>query len=156
MINPETLDLSTLPSVALEAKSELPTQSAIYFAIDSQGVIQYIGRSVNTNRRWKNHHRFGQLTSIGNIRIAYLLMDADLLPSVEQALIKWFDPALNRSPIEFDINATTHIRIPKALKEELNRIADSEQRDQIVVLTRLLTSPECLPVAIAKSDEVAA
>jgi predicted transcriptional regulator len=51
---------------------------------------------------------------------------------------------------------TTHIRIPKALKEELNRIADSEQRDQIVVLTRMLTSPECLPVAIAKSDEVAA
>lgn len=52
---------------------------------------------------------------------------------------------------------TTHIRIPKVLKEELNRIADSEQRDQIVVLTRLLTSPECLPVAIAQAkDEVAA
>jgi hypothetical protein len=44
---------------------------------------------------------------------------------------------------------TTHIRIPKALKEELNRIADSEQRDQIVVLTRMLTSPDCLPIAIA-------
>ncbi len=47
---------------------------------------------------------------------------------------------------------TTHIRIPKALKEELNRIADSEQRDQIVVLTRMLTSPDCLSVAIAKSE----
>ena len=51
---------------------------------------------------------------------------------------------------------TTHIRITTELKEEINRIAQLEQRDQIVILTRMLTSPEYLPVAIAKSDEVAA
>lgn len=45
---------------------------------------------------------------------------------------------------------TTHIRIPLALKEQLDAIAKAEQRDRIVVVTRMLTD------AIAKADEVAA
>jgi hypothetical protein len=52
MINPESLDLSALPWLPLEAKSAFPKQSAIYFAIDSLGNIQYIGRSVNVKNRW--------------------------------------------------------------------------------------------------------
>ena len=94
MINPELLDLSTLPSVNLELKAQLPTESAIYFAIDSQGVIQYIGKAINVKQRWANHHRLNQLKSIGNIRIAYLFVDADLLLTVEEALIQWFKPLL--------------------------------------------------------------
>ena len=34
---------------------------------------------------------------------------------------------------------TTHIRIPVALKDQLDAIAKSEQRDRIVVVTRMLT-----------------
>ena len=97
MISPEAIDLNSLPSVELESKSELPEQSAIYFAIDSQGAIQYIGRSSNLKNRWINHHRFNQLKSLGGVRIAYLFLDLDLLPSVEKALIEWFKPALNNS-----------------------------------------------------------
>lgn len=104
MINPETLDLSTLPWLPLEEKSAFPKQSAIYFAIDSQGDIQYIGRSVNVKQRWMQHHKFDELQAIGGVRIAYLFLDADLLSIVEAALIEWFHPPLNerfaRNPIK--------------------------------------------------------
>ncbi len=95
MINPESLDLSTLPWLPLDERTAFPKQPAIYFAIDSQGNIQYIGRSVNPKIRWYSHHKYDELQAIGNIRIAYLFMDVDLLPSVESALIDWFDPPLN-------------------------------------------------------------
>lgn len=95
MIDPEFLNIADLPWLPLDAKSAFPKQSAIYFAIDSSGGVQYIGRSANVKMRWANHHRFDELQSIGNIRIAYLFMDVDLLPSVEAALIEWFNPPLN-------------------------------------------------------------
>ncbi len=43
-INPATIDPLALPSVSLQERSQLPTTPCIYFAIDSQGVVQYIGR----------------------------------------------------------------------------------------------------------------
>ena len=99
-VNPETLDLKSLPSVALESRSKLPEQSAIYFAIDSLGNIQYIGQTANLKQRWIGHHRFKQLKSLDGVRIAYMFLDSDLLPSVEKALIDWFKPALNNSQSE--------------------------------------------------------
>jgi len=96
MINPSEINLSALPSVALEAKSAFPRQPSIYFAIDSLGTVQYVGRSVDPKIRWAGHHRFGQLTAIGQVRIAYLFVDSpELLPGIEAALIDWFDPPLN-------------------------------------------------------------
>ena len=152
MINPETLDLSALPSVTLEAKSQLPTQSAIYFAIDSQGIVQYIGRSTNIHRRWLKHHRFSQLKSIGDIRIAYLFVDSDLLSNVETALVKWFQPPLNwaKNNLPNDGLVPLNVRIPESLHEKINRLAESEGRLKQFTVARLLEA------AIAKSDEVAA
>jgi len=95
MINPQDIDINSLPWLPLESKNAFPNQPAIYFAIDLIGGIQYIGRSQNPKTRWGNHHKFNSLNDIGSIRIAYLFMDADLLPSVESALINWFDPPLN-------------------------------------------------------------
>ncbi|WP_066425150.1 GIY-YIG nuclease family protein [Anabaena sp. 4-3] len=96
MINPSEIDLKSLPWLPLSAKTAFPKNPAIYFAIDSTGRVQYIGRSVNPKVRWQSHHKYGQLESIGNIRIAYLFVDsADLLPQIEMALIEWFDPPLN-------------------------------------------------------------
>jgi len=96
MINPSELNLSTLPWLPLEAKSAFPSQPAIYFAIDAQNTIQYIGRSVNPKIRWSGHHKHSELQEIGSIRIAYLFVDLpELLPEIESALIDWFDPLLN-------------------------------------------------------------
>ena len=96
MKNPTEINLASLPWLPLDAKTAFPKNPAIYFAIDSTDTIQYIGRSVNPRARWQNHHRYEELESIGNIRIAYLFVDLpDLLAEIETALIEWFDPPLN-------------------------------------------------------------
>ena len=106
MINPSTVDIASLPSVALADRKQLPETPSIYFAIDIGGNVQYIGRSVNPRQRWATHHRAKQLESRTGIRIAYLSCDADLLPLIEDALIDWFNPLLNRqvTPEEFRID----------------------------------------------------
>lgn len=60
MINPKSIDLAALPSVALcdcpkgtakGNRTTLPPVPAIYFALDSLGNMQYVGRSVNLQQR---------------------------------------------------------------------------------------------------------
>ncbi|NMG20700.1 GIY-YIG nuclease family protein [Brasilonema bromeliae] len=95
-IKPSDIDLTSLPWLPLEEKAAFPKRPAIYFAIDSFGTVQYIGKSVNVRHRWGSHHRYEKLKNIGNIRIAYLFVDLpELLPEIEQALIKHFHPQLN-------------------------------------------------------------
>ncbi|MBW4455876.1 MAG: GIY-YIG nuclease family protein [Nostoc indistinguendum CM1-VF10] len=96
MINPQELDLQSLPWLPLEEKAAFPKRAAIYFAIDSQKNIQYIGRSVNVRERWDNHHKYHDLAAMTGIRIAYLLVDLpELLPAIEDVLILHFQPPLN-------------------------------------------------------------
>lgn len=96
MIDPDSIDFSVLPWMPLDATAGFPAQPGIYFAIDSQGVVQYIGRSRDVRGRWKKHHRYKDLNAGGGIRIVYLFCDAiELLPEIEVALIHWFNPCLN-------------------------------------------------------------
>lgn len=102
MINPKALDIKTLPWLPLEEKAAFPKKPAIYFAIDSQETVQYIGRTVNVRQRWENHHKYDALSEIGNVKIAYLFIDTvELLPKIEAALIEWFNPPLNNSLSSF-------------------------------------------------------
>jgi hypothetical protein len=131
MIDPESLDLKLLPWLPLDAKSDFPTQSAIYFAIDSQGIIQYIGRAENPRQRWKNHHKIKKLIKIGSIRMSYLFLDADLLPEVEKALIAWFKPRLNGKeimPERKEFNATKRQKF-RDLKEEYQEFLEKESQE---------------------------
>lgn len=80
----------------LEMRSQLPTTPAIYLAIDAANQIQYVGRAVNLQRRWLQHHRYSELSDLGGVRIAWLEVSAPkLLPEIEKALIEWFRPPLN-------------------------------------------------------------
>ena len=126
MINPSQINLSELPSVPLEDKSSLPESSGIYFAIDSLGTVQYIGRTNNLNQRWTQHHRHYQLSEIGLVQIAYLTADIDLLPSIEAALIQWFQPRLNGSPSAF--NPRVVVYLSESLKSDLEALAAKENR----------------------------
>jgi predicted DNA-binding protein len=97
MINPETIELSSLPSLSLLQRKDLPEVSGIYFVINNQGVIQYIGKSINLKQRWQQHHRLSQLEELPDIKIAWLeVSDHSLLLEIERALIHWFKPSLNR------------------------------------------------------------
>ncbi len=89
----------TLPSLPLTEKQNLPGLPAIYFALGNSDEILYIGRSKNLAARWNVHHRYTELKTIGNVRIAWLhCSDESLLSQIEEALIKSFVPPLNRIP----------------------------------------------------------
>jgi hypothetical protein len=119
MINLSSINPMMLPFVPLEDRSALPLDPCIYFAIDSQGTIQYIGRSVNPRQRWQYHHRHDDLVQMTGVRIAYLNLDADLLPVVEKALIEWFNPPLNCDMAEVHARAMKTRALRILSKEEV-------------------------------------
>jgi hypothetical protein len=88
------VNIDDLPSLPLEERSQLPPVPAIYFAIDSLGQVQYIGRSINLQQRWISHH---QTRHLDGARIAWMLVDSiELLPEIEKALVQWFNPPTQR------------------------------------------------------------
>lgn len=97
MFKAENLELLFLPSMALEEKARFPKIRCIYFALDMNSKVQYIGKSINLHQRWLNHHRYSALQRVGQVRIAWLnVSDTSLLNEIELALIDWFDPPLNK------------------------------------------------------------
>lgn len=94
--NPTAIDITTLPWMPLDETLMLPRRACIYFAIDSTNTVLYIGRSINVRRRWSRHQKYEVLSRIGGVKIACRFVEApELLPDIETALIKHFDPPLN-------------------------------------------------------------
>lgn len=119
MIDPASVDVSALPWLPLEAKSAFPRQPCVYFAIDDQNAIQYVGRAKNAKQRWGSHHKYKDLKALDGIRIAYLFLPADSLPKVEAQFIARFAPPLN---------CTTHrtVTTPKKQKGGLRVVTEVE------------------------------
>ncbi|NJN13865.1 MAG: GIY-YIG nuclease family protein [Richelia sp. RM1_1_1] len=126
MIKAESIDVENLPNVLIEEKSNLPTDSGIYLAIDANNKVQYVGIArglFGIRGRWcqGKHHKEKELQAISSIRIAYILIgDKELLPEMEQALIQWFRPPLNREFLppktQFrGVQNRTSVTIPESL-----------------------------------------
>ena len=100
MINPEAIDLSLLPWVPLEKRSQLPSMPGVYLAIDGDGVVQYVGQALKSLKtRWAAHHRYYQMAKTADSRIAYLTVeDCGDLDPIEQKLIAQFKPPMNGNP----------------------------------------------------------
>lgn len=80
------------------AVKSLPESGGIYFAIDSNNVVQYIGSSVNLNQKWLSTKENEELEQIKNLKIAWIkISDRTLLPMIERALIHYFQPILNEA-----------------------------------------------------------
>lgn len=127
MIDPQSIAPTALPSVLLTARKDLPTIPCIYFAIDSQENVQYIGRTTNLQQRWVGHHRTKQLEKMKGVRIAYLSIDdISLLPSIEQALIDWFKPPLNGASAGENRNPRIMVTLKPKTHEILSRWADHD------------------------------
>lgn len=95
----ESFDLSSLPCLPLSDKSKLPSCASVYFALSAQGRVLYVGRSIDVRERLRRHHRVSLLEALGGVRIAWLKESNSLaLQSIETALIKYFNPPLNRIP----------------------------------------------------------
>lgn len=98
-IAPETIDIAALPSLELENRKQFPACSCIYLACSGEQIL-YIGKSRNLAQRWAGHHRQAQLETFGSVRIAWIeVSDTSMLLVIEKALIEYFNPPLNRSPL---------------------------------------------------------
>jgi len=89
-----------LPSLSLNERAALPDEPAIYFALAGDATVLYIGKARRLAERWKStqHHRYAQLSEMGNIRLAWLsVSDEKLLDKIEIACIEHFKPTLNKS-----------------------------------------------------------
>jgi hypothetical protein len=146
-IDPQSLDVSSLPSMLLSDRSQLPKISCVYFAISS-GNIQYIGRSVNLHSRWTGHHRTNCLAT--DSHIAWIeVSNLDLLPEIEAALIYWFKPPLNRHfdkenrifdkpipPNENKYVCSILVKLTPTEKAVLRELADNDGIDMADILRR--------------------
>lgn len=100
MNSAETVNPATLPSVPLGERHALPNGSGIYFALNAQNDVLYVGKAASLVKRWRNHHRRAQLEREGDVRVAWWLWDDPTsMRVVEQMLIARFRPALNRAPV---------------------------------------------------------
>jgi DNA-binding Xre family transcriptional regulator len=129
-IAPQDINLCALPSVLLADRKQLPQTAGIYFAIDGDGVVQYIGQSTNLRQRWLNHHRKSALDGISNVQIAWIeVSEPSLLREIEEALIEYFNPPLNglirKESIQSD--GKTICKLKELMKKEgLNQLQLSE------------------------------
>lgn len=128
---------SELPSVLMIDRKELPIDKGIYFALDAAGRVQYIGQAAGSKglrQRWMRHNKMAEFSP--GASIAYLcISDSRLIDKVELALVKHFNPPLNKTfnlcrPTAKDGNMKRDKRVPimftdKEL-EKLDRLADKE------------------------------
>lgn len=56
MIAPESIDLASLPTLALSERKRLPNVAACYLVLEGEKVL-YIGQSKNLAFRWNTNHK---------------------------------------------------------------------------------------------------
>jgi toxin ParE1/3/4 len=99
MIDVSKIDLFSLPSLPLSERDLLPDSGAVYFVIDAENRLLYIGKAIHLRQRWKSHHRSSQFESLKQVRLAWLSFDPPLsneaLYRVEQECILHFRPPVN-------------------------------------------------------------
>ena len=100
------LDFASLPFVPLTQRDHLSGCAAIYFALDSDDRVLYIGKAANLQSRWQgqDHHRLDQLLRIHkHIPVRLLWLDcndrASQLNAIEVFYIRHYHPLLNRTQV---------------------------------------------------------
>ena len=120
MQNIENFNLSELPSVELLEKEKLPTTAGIYFVVDSNNQIWYIGQAQNLKNRWINHHRYDQLEKINkknSIKLKWYKCEnnKDILNRLENYFIDTYYPILNQTKVELKQVTPTEINLRETL-----------------------------------------
>ena len=91
--------IAKLPNLPLKSRGELPEKSGIYYVIDDQSIIWYIGLAKNLRSRWagKSHHRIYQLEKQRKkvFTIYYEFVHETQLDAIEQQRIEQYNPQLN-------------------------------------------------------------
>lgn len=101
----DSFQLDKLPYVEFIKKDQLPETAGIYFAIDKDQKIWYIGRAQNLRNRWLGHHRYEQLKKINkksNIKLLWYSCEnnENTLTQLENYFIDTYHPVLNSTKVE--------------------------------------------------------
>ena len=98
------LEILNLPKVSLETKELLREYSGIYYVVDENNLVWYIGKAKNIRKRWKGkaHHRIYQLQQLNHKQfyIYYEQVDLLQLDKREKQQIEKYNPHLNNSPVK--------------------------------------------------------
>lgn len=124
----DSVNLAELPTVAFTERKALPDVPAVYFVLDGNGDMLYIGQSLSIARRWVSHSHHKKLRLLGARRIAWLTVsDPSLLLQVERACIEHFQPSVNgklgRPPVDEPLDMNLTVRITPHLYERLEHIS---------------------------------
>ncbi|MBD1813854.1 hypothetical protein NDA07_08615 [Microcoleus vaginatus DQ-U2] len=97
-------DILQLPHIGLKNRAILPELSGIYYVIDENFIIWYIGKAKNLRTRWAgdSHHRLDQLQKQRKklFTIYYELVPESLLDATEQERIEQHSPQLNGTKVK--------------------------------------------------------
>lgn len=97
MIDVSKLVLADLPGVSAESIRDLPESPGVYFIICGNGVVHYIGQTVNLRTRLQKHRRLAQVENREGLMVrCWDVPKVDLL-KVETECIARFSPVLNRT-----------------------------------------------------------
>ena len=92
----EAIDPLKLPSIALERRAALLPVPAVYFLIEADRQVIYVGQAVNLRSRWVAHHCLEGYPSIAGLRIAWIeIEDATMRTRAERSLIGRYRLRLN-------------------------------------------------------------
>lgn len=102
---PDSFQLDKLPLVEFLKKDQLPETAGIYFVVDRDWKVWYIGKAQNLRTRWLGHHRYEQLEKINKKTHLSLLWyscenNATTLTQLEDYFIETYHPALNQTKVE--------------------------------------------------------
>lgn len=91
------VDIASLPSLAIPKRHKLPEISAVYFVLERDGKLEYIGQSKNLRQRWRDGHRCcADLAAPTQARVAWLeIADETERQILEKHLISKYQPRLN-------------------------------------------------------------
>lgn len=112
-----TLDL---PSVTFEDRSQLPGDPAVYFIVDLNEIIVYIGQADNLRMRWVSHHRAPQMCA--GYRIFWQSAPKTDLVAIEERAIAEYRPVWNGSSVQGEKRHAT-IRPSKEMRERLEALS---------------------------------
>ncbi|MEG4805413.1 hypothetical protein QUB63_32610 [Microcoleus sp. ARI1-B5] len=96
--NSPIVDFLKLPSAPFHARANLPNECGVYFVIDSNNVLQYIGYSgsIRTRLTDRNHRLLSLKLEYSSFRVAYfLLTNKTLARAYEIILIDFYKPPMN-------------------------------------------------------------
>jgi len=128
LLAPQNIDVRDLPCIPITDLHLLPVESGLYFVINQDHLILYIGQTKSLLTRWMTHHRRKLYLDDPSLKLAWILVPITDLIDTEEAFITYFNPRDNGVNVPNKGYKTIILRIPDSLHEQFRALAAMEYR----------------------------